>query len=592
MANLVNYYDIASCSGGKWTKDGFIFIGSKSGSNQIWRKNAEGICEQVTFMPERVMAMSVAPNGEDIFFTSDKGGNEQEQIYFLKKGKEPVNLTNNDSARYQLGGITPDGKTVIFACNARNPKNFDICRLDVETGEQKIILQNSDSYNTPAALSPDGKYLLYNKLKGQSDNCMWIVNLESGEAKNIDEKASFAQYTNPVWKKDGSGFYFLTDKDSQFKYLAYYCMNSGNITKLYEEKWDIEDIALSFDGKYLSIMVNRDGYSYLEMYNTLTGEFENIPAPPKGVMGNYGMSWAKDSRKMLFTLTSGKRPPDVWLLDMDRDAVERQTFTSLEGVNTDDMAEPELHHYKSFDGLTVPYWYFKAKNRENGPVVIDIHGGPESQKRPTFDPLTQYLLSEGFSIVAPNIRGSVGYGKNYHHLDDVEKRLDSVADIDALVKHLIESGRAQKDNIGVKGGSYGGYMTLSCIAHYPDLWAAAVDTVGMSNLETFLENTSEYRRAHRESEYGTLEHDRETLRRVSPIFKVDKMITPLMVIHGANDPRVPVSETEQMVKSLEDRGVPVKYLRYEDEGHGIAKKKNKLDCYPQVVEFLKKHMKV
>lgn len=147
MANLVNYYDIASCSGGKWTKDGFIFIGSKSGSNQIWRKNAEGKCEQVTFMPERVMAMSVAPNGEDIFFTSDKGGNEQEQIYFLKKGKEPVNLTNNDSARYQLGGITPDGKTVIFACNARNPKNFDICRLDVETGEQKIILQNSDSYN-------------------------------------------------------------------------------------------------------------------------------------------------------------------------------------------------------------------------------------------------------------------------------------------------------------------------------------------------------------------------------------------------------------------------------------------------------------
>ena len=165
-------------------------------------------------MPERVMAMSVAPNGEDIFFTSDKGGNEQEQIYFLEKGKEPVNLTNNDSARYQLGGITPDGKSVIFACNARNPKNFDICRFDTETGEQKIILQNSDSYNTPAALSPDGKYLLYNKLKGQSDNCMWIVNLESGEAKNIDEKAYFAQYTNPVWKKDGSGFYFLTDKDS------------------------------------------------------------------------------------------------------------------------------------------------------------------------------------------------------------------------------------------------------------------------------------------------------------------------------------------------------------------------------------------
>lgn len=207
-----------------------------------------------------------------------------------------------------------------------------------------------------------------------------------------------------------------------------------------------------------------------------------------------------------------------------------------------------------------------------------------------YDPLIQYLVGEGFSVAAPNVRGSTGYGKTYTHLDDVEKRLDSVHDVECLVKHLIDTGVADPKRIAVMGASYGGFMTLSSIAHYPDLWAAAVDEVGMSNLETFLENTAEYRRAHRESEYGTLARDRETLRRVSPIFHVDQIKAPLMVIHGANDPRVPVSEADQIVASLEKRGVPVKYLRYPDEGHGLSKRKNQFDCYPQVAAFLKEHL--
>jgi len=194
--------------------------------------------------------------------------------------------------------------------------------------------------------------------------------------------------------------------------------------------------------------------------------------------------------------------------------------------------------------------------------------------------------------VAPNVRGSVGYGKTYTHLDDVEKRLDSVRDIDSLVAHLIETGIADKDRIAVMGGSYGGFMTLSCVARYPKLWACGVDVVGMTNLVTFLENTSEYRRAHRESEYGSLAHDREVLYNVSPIAKADDITAPLMVIHGANDPRVPVTEAELIVNSLRNRQVEVKYLRYEDEGHGLAKRKNQYDCYPQVAEFLKKHLHV
>ena len=256
--------------------------------------------------------------------------------------------------------------------------------------------------------------------------------------------------------------------------------------------------------------------------------------------------------------------------------------------------DAELCHYTSFDGLTVPYWYYRAPGQHSGPrpVLIDIHGGPEGQERPMFTALTEYLVSQGISIVAPNVRGSVGYGKTYTHLDDVEKRLDSVHDIDALVAHLVETGIADRDRIAVMGASYGGFMTLSCVARYPKLWAAGVDVVGMTNLVTFLENTSEYRRAHRESEYGTLAHDRQTLFDVSPIAKVDDICAPLMVIHGANDPRVPVTEAELIVENVRSRGVEVQYLRYEDEGHGLAKRKNQLDCYPQVVAFLKKHLRM
>ena len=593
MATIQQYFSIGSASSAKWlNEESFIYNSNKSGVNQIWERSLKtGEDKQRTFFSERIW--TVKTFGEDIFFTMDLGGNEQEQLHVLRAGEEAVALTQNYAARHQLGGVKPDGKTVVYSCNARDPKSFDICQMNIETGEQEIVLVNTDNYNMPAALSPNGRYFLYNKLKAQSDNCMWILDIETRTAKNIDPNAGNAAYTNPVWKKDSSGFYFLTDKDCEFKYLAYYDVASGTFSKVYEENWDVEDIALSYDDKYLSVKVNRDGYSVLEIYNTVKECFENVPSLPKGVMAYYGTSWAPASHRLLVTLTSGQRPSDIWLMDIDNEKVERVTFTDLQGIDKDDLVEPELHHFESFDGLVVPYWLYKGKNSKNSrSMVCEFHGGPEGQERPMFSPLIQYLVNEGLTVVAPNIRGSVGYGKTYHHLDDIEKRLDSVRDAAALNKHLSEVGIADADKIAVMGTSYGGYMTLSCVAQNPDLWCAGVDTVGMSNLETFLENTAEYRRAHRESEYGSLANHREILREVSPIHKVNYITAALMVVHGANDPRVPVGEAEQIVASLRNRDVPVEYLRYEDEGHGISKRKNQFDCYPKVAAFLKKHLKV
>lgn len=593
MATIQQYFSIGSSTSAKWLNDDeFVYLSTKSGVNQIWKKSlSTGKEEQLTFFGERVWSVHVSDGR--IFFTMDLGGNEQEQIYRLDQGSEPVNLTDNNAARHQFGGIKPDHKTVVFACNARDPKSFDLCQMDSETKEQIILLQNTDSYNTPAALSPDGRYLLYNKLKGQSDNCLWMLDIQTGQAQNIDSEPGFAQYTDPTWKKDSSGFFFLTDKDSEYKYLAYYDLKEQKFQKVYAENWDIEDAELSGDDKYLAVKINRDGYSALEIYNLEKGVFENLPSLPKGMMGYYGSSWAPNSHKLLVTLTSGQRPADIWMLDVDNEKVERVTFTDLQGLNKEDLVEPQLCHFTSFDGLTVPYWLYKGSNSSHSKaVVIEVHGGPEGQERPTFSPMLQYLLSEGLTIVAPNVRGSVGYGKSYHHLDDIEKRLDSVHDAACLAEHLVQTGIADKDKIAIMGASYGGYMTLSCVARYPDLWAAGVDSVGMSNLETFLENTADYRRAHRESEYGSLAQHRQILHDVSPIHKVDQITAALMVVHGSNDPRVPVGEAEQIVQSLRDRNVPVEYLLYTDEGHGISKRKNQFDCYPKVAAFLKKHLKV
>jgi len=240
--------------------------------------------------------------------------------------------------------------------------------------------------------------------------------------------------------------------------------------------------------------------------------------------------------------------------------------------------EPELHRFESFDGESVPVFLHEV---EGASVVIDIHGGPESQERPEWSPLHQWFVANGYAVAAPNVRGSTGYGRRYEHLDDVEKRLDSVLDVVALHDWL----GAERPAV-LWGGSYGGYMVLAGLAFHPERWAAGVDIVGISSLVTFLENTSAYRRVYREREYGSLERDRQLLEAVSPLSRVDAIRAPLFVIHGANDPRVPLSEAEQLYASLTERGVPCKLLVYEDEGHGLKKLSNRLDAYPRAVDFL------
>lgn len=596
MSILNKLLNMDSSTKGKWIdSDSFLYLNNKSGVSQIWKKENGKEGKQITFLKDRIWDLDIAPNGKDIIFLMDTDGDEQAQIYYLKDGinggNEPINLIDNRKARCQYAGIKPDGKTIVYVSNERNSANFDICEIDINTKEKTIIIKNDDNYNFPVGLSKDGKYLLVNKLKAQTDDFLWLANLETGEFTKINEKAENASYSSPAWLSDNKGFYFASDYESEFKYLGFYDMETKEITKLFEPNWDVEDLFLSPDNSLLAVFVNIEGYTELLVFDTENMSNINIPRPPKGTMEYYGLDWSEDSRKLLFTLASGKRPTNIWSIDLDKDMVKRETTSNADKSLLDSLIEPELCSYKSFDGLKISYWHYKAKENNNA-VVIDIHGGPEGQAKLSYDPIIQELLYQGIDVIEPNVRGSVGYGKSFHLLDNVEKRLDSVKDIEALYNHIVENSVADKDKIAVMGGSYGGYMTLASLGFYPDLWAAGIDIVGMSDLETFLENTADYRRSHRESEYGTLANDRETLRRVSPIHKADEIVAPLMVVHGANDPRVPLSEAEQIIESLESRNVPVESLIYYDEGHGLFKRENQLDAYPKMIDFLRKHLDI
>jgi dipeptidyl aminopeptidase/acylaminoacyl peptidase len=382
---------------------------------------------------------------------------------------------------------------------------------------------------------------------------------------------------------DGGSVYLLTDRDGDFMRLARLDLSTLEFEYLTPDDRDVEALDLSRDGRYLVASRNVEGYSDLLLFS---GKGRRMPDPeiPGGIVG--GFEFSPDSTRLAFTLTGPVRNADVWVLDLPDGDARRLTRSSTAGIPPRTFRRPELVRYPTFDGREIPALFYQP-DAGDAPVVVNVHGGPESQSRPAFAPVTQYLLGRGYAVFFPNVRGSTGYGKAYTHLDDVELRMDSVRDLAHAAHWLREKGH---ERIAVMGGSYGGFMVLAALTGYPGLWSAGVDIVGIANLVTFLENTGSYRRALREPEYGSLERDRAFLESISPIHKAERITAPLMVIHGKNDPRVPVGEAEQIVEKVRERGGTVEYLLYEDEGHGLLKLKNRLDAYPKIVAFLDRYL--
>ena len=599
------YLNVRMAYGASFSPDGsqLSFLTDITGVAEVWsvpidmRPSASAWPIQITFRGNRCMSATFAPKSNMLLITGDVGGNERTQLYLASAdGASLDELTTQPEVMYLFGGWSPDNLHISYSSNERDSRYFDVYERDIETGEVTLLFEH-DGSNYAGKYSPDGQYVLITREEDNIHSQLLLLDRTTKEVRMLTPETGTGPslYEDAVWSADRLGLYLRTNRNRQFLSLAYLDLVTHEMIYLSDTQWDIEHLALTSDGATMALVTNEDGYSQLGLFDVANGWGERkpllTPTLPRGVV--FETVWSQDGTRLAITMITPDDSADIWVWDTREGVVARATHSATGGIPHEAFAAPSLVRYPTFDEREVPAFLYLPKEGEqrNLPVVVYVHGGPESQSRPEFSGVLQYLASRGYGVLVPNVRGSTGYGYEYQSLDDVRLRMDSVKDLQYAVRWLSESGIADPKRIAVFGGSYGGFMVLAAVTTYPDLWAAGVDIVGIANFVTFLENTGPWRRKQRESEYGSLENDREFLKEISPIRSVDKITAPLFVVHGANDPRVPVGEAEQVVDALRKRNVPVEYLRFEDEGHGIVKRANRLVVYPAIARFLDKHLK-
>jgi dipeptidyl aminopeptidase/acylaminoacyl peptidase len=595
---FARYLNIREAYGPSFSRDGkrLSFLTNITGVPQVWVVDVSGGWpDQITFHDERISQAHFSPTADHLVFSRDIGGNENAQIFLVNSdGSQEKRLTHSDEVMHIFGNWSQDGQDIAYTANQRDRTKFDVYVQNMEHGQSELVWENNHlGFLNVAGFSPDGSRLLIHLMQNSMDNDLFEIDIKTKAIRRLTEHDGNVRYLSPVYSSDGKSVYCACDRDRDFATLTRIDLSDLGHHFMEETPNEIEYVAASSDGHWLLWITNVEGANQFSLMDLGTNQIHRPANLPLGVISDYAAPiFSHDSQQIAFGFTMPTRTSDIWIWNIAKNQVFPITQSSHAGIPASSFRGPELIHYPTFDGLSIPAWFYRpiAAHPDKYPVIVEVHGGPEGQAQPIFDYFVQYFISQGYGMLIPNVRGSSGYGKNYLALDNVEKRMDSVADLAHAVKWLEAQPDVDAKRIAIIGGSYGGFMVLSAITTYPDLWAAAVDVVGISNFVTFLENTSPYRRSHREGEYGSLEHDREFLTSISPIHHVDKIIAPLMVIHGANDPRVPLSEAEQLVNALQARHVPVEFLVYADEGHGLVKLKNILDAYPKMADFLEKYI--
>lgn len=539
---------------------------------------------QLTFYRDPVQLGLYRPgNPSHVVFSLNEGGAENFQLFLLDLTSGKTRRFTDGKSRHTSARWARDGKLLAYVSNARNGRDFDLYVADPSVaGSERRVAELTGSWQA-LDWSPDGSRILVSENISANESYLHWIDVATGEVHELTPRQPAGKetvnYQGGMWTHDGRAVVAASDLESEFLRLVRLDAATGKPTVLSGDiPWDVEDFELSGDGQLAAFLVNEDGYSKLHFIDLRTGEETPAPELPAGTAN--GLRFRPGSHEVAFSVSWARSPSDVYSYDADKKRLERWTASEVGGLNAATFAVPELIHFASFDGRKIPaYVYNPPADRFPGPrpVLVNIHGGPEGQARPGFFGSNNYFINElGVTTIVPNVRGSSGYGKSYLKLDNGERREDSVKDIGALLDWIAKQPGLDSRRVMVSGGSYGGYMVLASLVHFSDRLCCAFESVGISNFISFLENTSEYRRDLRRVEYGD-ERDpqmREFLQAIAPLHRVEKIGRPLLVVQGANDPRVPASESEQIVKALESRGVPVWYLVGKDEGHGFQKKTN------------------
>jgi dipeptidyl aminopeptidase/acylaminoacyl peptidase len=560
-------------------------------------KTPGGARTQMTFFSEPVTWATFEPGqGRYFIFTRDTGGNEFAQLYRYDLSTGRVTLLT-DGGRSQNDDVVWSRKSgrIAYGTTRRNGTDRDIHVMDPSNpSSDRRALQVTGGGWYPLDWSPDDAQLLLLEYVSITKSTLWLVDVATGQKRTLTDPAEQVSWAEGAFSADGRGVWVTSDKDGEFLRLGYIDLATRRFTPVTTGfRWDVERFELSPDGKTIAFSVNEAGVSKLHFLDTASRRSRPVNAIPVGTVG--ALRWHANGRELGFAIGSARSPSDVYSVDAATGAVARWTEGELGGLVASDLAEPELVRWKSFDGLEISGFYYRPPSRFSGrrPVIINIHGGPESQVRPGFLGRNNYYLNElGVAIIYPNVRGSSGYGKTFVDLDNGLKREDSVRDIGALLDWIATRPELDAGRVMVTGGSYGGYMTLAVSTHYSNRLRAAVDVVGISNFNTFLKNTESYRRDLRRPEYGD-ERDPKIsafFEQIAPLNNAGRIRHPLFVVQGGNDPRVPLGEAEQMVARVKQNGTPVWYLMAKDEGHGFAKKSNVDFQFYATVMFVRQHL--
>ena len=586
------WYDIIRGHPASLSPDGkqLAFLTEISGQPQLWVTDMEGGWPRQLTFGESVSFQRWSPAGDSILYGADRNGDQREGFYLITPdGKHERELLPPSDAYRKIGAFTPDGQKAVYATTGRSGPAFDIHVIDIATGEEQEVLRGRMGLYA-RSISPDGSFVLLTEDRGEDANVVYLYDIAGGRLEPLcsseDEQRSI--YRSFSWTPDGQGFYLITDHEHDYAGLAFYNLKECSLRFIETPNYDMDHVKLSADGRYLAWSINEDGYSVLRMRDLKTGNTVAVPKIPHGFI--CGLDWAGKAPVLAISLTGPQVAGDIWSWDLTTGALRRVTKSSSAGFDMTKMVVPDPRSFTARDGTVVHGLLYQPPASTidtKSPVLLRVHGGPTSQFRPYFDKITQYFLTRGMAVFNLNYRGSSGYGKKYARLNDRHLRAYELGDLADALKYLGGQG-LDTSRAAIMGGSYGGYLTMAALTRLPDLFAAGVAIVPISDWPMALKNTTPQNKGSDLLEYGDIDDPSilALLKELSPMTHVEQIKAPIMVLHGANDPSCPVVHSDQFVESVRKNGGEVEYLRFPDEGHGFQKRRNVQIMYSRMASFL------
>ena len=593
-ADIVRYLLAQGATSAALSPDGqtLAYRWSVTGEPQLWAVSASGGWPQQITFGSGITFFEWTPNGKHLIVGRDVDGNEREGYFLISTDgtHERAVLPLSDAFR-QFGMFSSDGRQILFSSTERNGTDFDIYVGNIENSESRQVYESSFGF-FPVAWQPEGDLVIVSETRGEDANDVHLLDMSNGRISPLFQPEVAAAYGDFAWLPDGSGFYVASNVDREFIGLAFYSFSDEKLTYVETPDFDISNVVLSGDGQYLVWTSNEDGYSKLHVLNRHTGEPVAVPDFPAGT---YTVGMARDVSVVSLRVSAPGIPGDVLTWNLESNEFSTAVRSSLGGLNSAEFVTPLSLRYPARDGVELQGYLYLPRAGDfpyTAPVVVDVHGGPTAQSRPSFKAVTQYLVNQGIAVFAVNVRGSTGFGKTYTRLDNREKRLDSVRDLVDTVAFLKKNGKVDTRRVAVMGGSYGGYMVNAVLGEYPGVFDAGVSMVGVSDWVRALRDASPALKASDRIEYGDIREPywQTFYAQNSPINNAHKIVVPMLVQHGANDPRDPVTESDRIVAAARAAGNEVIYMRFPDEGHGLTKQRNRVAYFRTLARFLEKHL--